>query len=81
MRKFRWAYIGSGNIAKSTAKSIEKGNHIITAVYGKKRLNPLQKSKARGHMMILKNALALMILTQFILQLLTLPMLLMQQEQ
>jgi predicted dehydrogenase len=35
MSKFRWAYIGSGNIAKSTAKSIEKGEHIITAVYGR----------------------------------------------
>ena len=33
--KFRWAYIGSGNIAKSTAKSILKGNHEITAVYGR----------------------------------------------
>lgn len=37
MDKFRWAYIGSGNIAKSTAKSIEKGNHIITAVYGRNK--------------------------------------------
>lgn len=35
MSKFRWAYIGSGNIAASTAKSIEKGNHSITAVYGR----------------------------------------------
>ena len=37
MEKFRWAYIGSGNIAKSTAKSIEKGNHIITSVYGRNK--------------------------------------------
>ena len=37
MAKFRWAYIGSGNIAKSTAKSIEKGNHVITAVYGRNK--------------------------------------------
>ncbi len=37
MSKFRWAYIGSGNIAKSTAKSIEKGEHVITAVYGRNK--------------------------------------------
>ncbi|MBE6742425.1 MAG: Gfo/Idh/MocA family oxidoreductase [Ruminococcaceae bacterium] len=37
MSKFRWAYIGSGNIAKSTAKSIEKGEHEITAVYGRNK--------------------------------------------
>lgn len=35
MKKFRWAYIGSGNIAYSTARSILKGNHEITAVYGR----------------------------------------------
>ena len=35
MKKFRWAYIGSGSIAYSTAKSIIKGNHIITAVYSR----------------------------------------------
>ncbi|MBR2133648.1 MAG: Gfo/Idh/MocA family oxidoreductase [Eubacterium sp.] len=35
MEKFRWAYIGSGNIAKSTAMNIKKGNHIITAVYSR----------------------------------------------
>lgn len=35
MSKFRWAYIGSGNIANSTAKEIIKGNHIITSVYGR----------------------------------------------
>ena len=35
MEKFRWAYIGSGNIAKSTAKSIEKGAHEIVAVYSR----------------------------------------------
>lgn len=35
MSKFRWAYIGNGNIAASTARSIEKGNHTITAVYGR----------------------------------------------
>lgn len=35
MNKFRWAYIGSGSIAYSTAKSILKGDHIITAVYSR----------------------------------------------
>ena len=35
MKKFRWAYIGSGNIAESTARSILKGNHLITAVYSR----------------------------------------------
>ena len=33
--KFRWGYVGNGNIAKSTAKSILKGEHLITAVYGR----------------------------------------------
>lgn len=36
MSKFRWAYIGSGNIANSTAKEIVKGNHVITSVYSRK---------------------------------------------
>lgn len=35
MEKFRWAYIGCGSIACSTAKSILKGNHTITAVYSR----------------------------------------------
>lgn len=35
MDKFRWAYIGSGNIAVSTAKEILKGDHRITSVYGR----------------------------------------------
>lgn len=35
MKKFRWAYVGPGHIAESTAKSILKGNHEITAVYGR----------------------------------------------
>ncbi len=35
MDKFRWAYVGCGGIATSTAKSILKGNHEITAVYGR----------------------------------------------
>lgn len=35
MEKFRWAYIGCGSIAKNTAKSILKGNHVITAVYSR----------------------------------------------
>lgn len=35
MDTFRWAYIGSGNIARNTAKSITKGDHKITAVYSR----------------------------------------------
>ncbi|MEE1321557.1 MAG: Gfo/Idh/MocA family oxidoreductase [Acutalibacteraceae bacterium] len=35
MAKFRWAYIGSGSIAESTAKSILKGDHEIVSVYGR----------------------------------------------
>ncbi|MCH5321389.1 MAG: Gfo/Idh/MocA family oxidoreductase [Eubacterium sp.] len=35
MEKFRWAYIGSGNIAGSTARDITRGNHKITAVYSR----------------------------------------------
>ena len=35
MEKFKWAYIGNGNIAVSTAKSILKGNHKILSVYGR----------------------------------------------
>ena len=35
MNKFRWAYIGSGSIAYSTARSILKGDHAITAVYSR----------------------------------------------
>lgn len=35
LKKFRWAYVGSGGIAYSTARSIVKGNHEITAVYSR----------------------------------------------
>lgn len=35
MGKFRWGYIGCGNIAYSTAKSILKGNHTVTAAYNR----------------------------------------------
>ena len=35
MSKFRWAYIGAGSIAYSTARSILRGNHEITAVYNR----------------------------------------------
>ena len=35
MSSFRWAYVGSGNIAKSTARSITRGEHSITAVYSR----------------------------------------------
>ena len=48
MSKFRWAYIGSGNIAKSTAKSIEKGEHSITAVYGRNKEKVESFAKKHG---------------------------------
>ena len=35
MAKFKWAYIGAGSIAESTAKSILKGNHKIVTVYSR----------------------------------------------
>lgn len=35
MEKFRWAYIGSGSIANSTARDIIKGNHMIVSVYSR----------------------------------------------
>ena len=35
MGKFGWAYIGSGNIAVSTANDIIKGNHKIVSVYSR----------------------------------------------
>lgn len=37
MAKFRWAYVGSGNIANSTAKQIVKGNHSITCVFSRNK--------------------------------------------
>ena len=35
MEKFRWAYIGSGGIAHSTAREITKGNHAVVSVYSR----------------------------------------------
>lgn len=35
MKKFNWAYIGNGSIAKNTARSILRGNHAIASVYGR----------------------------------------------
>lgn len=46
--KFRWAYVGSGNIAGSTARSIEKGNHTITAVYGRNAEKVKKFAKKHG---------------------------------
>lgn len=37
MAKFRWAYIGSGGIAHSTAREIVKGNHEIVSVYSRNK--------------------------------------------
>ena len=39
MKKFRWAYVGCGNIAKNTARSVTRGGHIISAVYSR---NPVK---------------------------------------
>lgn len=33
--KFRWAYVGSGSIARQTAHQIVKGNHIISSVFSR----------------------------------------------
>ncbi len=35
MTDFKWAYIGSGSIAKNTAMNISKGNHKIVTVYSR----------------------------------------------
>lgn len=35
MASFGWAYIGSGSIAKSTARNISKGGHHIVSVYSR----------------------------------------------
>lgn len=35
MGNFRWGYIGSGNIAASTARDIMRGEHEITCVYSR----------------------------------------------
>lgn len=35
MEEFRWAYIGNGNIANSTASDITKGNHRIVSVFSR----------------------------------------------
>ena len=32
MDPFRWAYVGSGGIARNTARSITKDDHVIRAV-------------------------------------------------
>ncbi len=45
MSKFRWAYVGSGNIARSTAKSITKGEHCITAVYSRNAQKAMEFAK------------------------------------
>lgn len=34
--KFKWLYVGCGNIASQTARSIEKGEHQIVSVYSRR---------------------------------------------
>ncbi len=45
---FRWAYIGSGNIAKQTARQITKGGHKITAVYSRSYEHACEFAKKYG---------------------------------
>ena len=35
-KKFKWLYVGCGNIAAQTARSIEKGEHQIVSVYSRR---------------------------------------------
>lgn len=37
MAKFRWCYIGSGSIARSTAMNIEMGEHVVSSVYSRNK--------------------------------------------
>lgn len=57
MEKFRWAYIGNGNIANSTARDILRGEHEIVSVYvmaeTKKNLKPSPKNIRQKVLMIL----------------------------
>jgi predicted dehydrogenase len=46
--KFRWGYVGNGNIAKSSARSILKGEHTISAVYGRNKAKAESFAKAHG---------------------------------
>lgn len=48
MDKFRWGYIGNGNIAYSTARSITKGNHEIAAVFGRNKSKAAEFAKKYG---------------------------------
>ena len=32
MDPFRWAYVGSGSIARNTARDVTRGGHVIRAV-------------------------------------------------
>ena len=45
MEPFKWAYIGSGNIARPTAANISKGNHKIVSVFSRN----LEKAKALAY--------------------------------
>lgn len=48
MEKFRWAYVGSGNIARNTARSITAGNHKITAVFSRNKEKAAEFAKKYG---------------------------------
>ena len=55
MGKFGWAYIGNGNIARSTANDIMKGEHKIVSVYGRniQKARAFAKNTAQLRLMIL----------------------------
>lgn len=48
MEKFRWTYIGSGSIARNTAKDITKGNHSVACVYSRNRETAEELCKKYG---------------------------------
>lgn len=48
MEKFKWVYIGSGSIAKTTAMNIRMGNHEIVAVYSRNAKKAESFAKLHG---------------------------------
>lgn len=50
MGKFSWIYIGSGNIAKSTALNIKMGNHNVDSVYSRNHHKAMSFARLVGAM-------------------------------
>lgn len=48
MKTFRWAFIGTGKIAKKAAAQITNGNHIITEIYSRTYQNTVAFAEAFG---------------------------------